>query len=91
MSTGSAQQQTPSSTSAVRRMRKNAPRSIASSPDGEAAIDELEARIVRAADEGATFHGLSAREAAAHRRAAEALARAACDQLRAEHRARRRA
>ena len=58
-------------------------------PADDPAIADLEARMVRALDERAVWHGLSEDEAAQERRVGVAQARAVCDRLRAEHRARR--
>ncbi len=68
-------------------MAKKTPR--LTSPSDEAAIDDLEAAIVRAADQHVIFHAMPAKDADAHRRAAEAQARAVCDRLRVDHRARK--
>lgn len=56
---------------------------------GLRAIDDLERAIVAAHDQKGELHGISAAEVARFRPGVVALAKKVCDQLRAEHRARR--
>ncbi|HXG88272.1 MAG TPA: hypothetical protein VNJ02_08060 [Vicinamibacterales bacterium] len=70
-------------------MRNTIPRRLAPPADGDDLIADLEARMIRALDEGALLHGLSEAEAATRRRAGVAQARAVSAGLRAEHHARK--
>lgn len=68
-------------------MAKRAGATVAADPDLQV-IDRLEHTIVRAHDERAAFYGVSAAEAGRQSEDAVRVARLACEQLRAEHRAR---